>query len=200
MMHLHSAPASPFVRKVTMTARIKGLHDQLILEHADTSKPNPVLVAANPLSKIPALVLADGTQLYDSGVICEYLDSLVPTPSLFPAMGMDRWACLTRGSLADGIMEAAVLIVYESRYRPADKRVPDWLARQQAKIDGGLAAFHANPPVGPIDYSQIALACALGYLDLRLEGRWRTAYPTLVTWVETFAAATPAHAATQPTG
>lgn len=200
MMHLQYTPASPFARKVTMTARIKGVYEQLVLEHADTTKPNPALAAANPLSKLPALVLADGTQLFDSRVICEYLDTLAPNPVLFPASGLPRFTCLTRSSLADGIMESALLIVYEKRYRPVDKHVPEWLARQQAKIDGGLAAFDRAPPSGPLDYSHIALACALGYLDLRFEGRWRATYPALVTWVEAFAAQTPAHAATQPVG
>ncbi len=183
-----------------MTARIKGVYGQLILEHADTSKPNPALAAANPLSKLPALVLADGTQLYDSRVICEYLDTLAPAPVLFPSTGLARFACLTRGSLADGIMESALLIVYERRYRPLEKHVPEWLARQQAKIDGGLAAFDKAPPAGPLDYSHIALACALGYLDLRLEGRWRSVYPAVHAWVDAFATRTPAYAATQPVG
>ena len=200
MMHLQYAPASPFVRKVTMTARIKGVYDQLILDHADTSKPSPVLSAANPLAKIPALTLDDGTQLYDSRVICEYLDTLSPTPVLFPSAGLARFTCLTRASLADGIMDAAILMVYESRYRPADKHVPEWLARQQAKIDGGLSAFEASPPAGPLDYSHITLACALGYLDLRFEGRWRSNYLGLNAWLKSFAANTPAHAATQPAG
>jgi glutathione S-transferase len=201
-MRLLSAPASPFVRKVAITARLKGVDGQIVVEHADTRTVNPALAAVNPLSKIPALVLDDGTQLYDSRVICEYLDSLVPAPALFPPAGMDRYRCLTRAALADGLMEAALLIVYERRYRPADKWVPDWIARQQAKIDGALAALDANPLqfAGQPDYSHIAVACALGYLDLRFERAWRPNHPALVAWLDAFSAAVPAYAETTPTG
>ncbi len=203
MMRLMYAAASPFVRKVVMTARIKGVFDQLSLELGDTrGAHNPLLIAANPLAKIPSLVLADGIQLFDSRVICEYLDSLAPTPPLYPASGMDRYRCLTRVALADGIMDAALLIVYEDRYRPADKHVPEWLARQQAKIDHALSALNASPPAwtGQPDAGDIALACALGYLDLRFNGTWRPAHPALVAWLGRFAAAVPAYDATMPVG
>jgi glutathione S-transferase len=196
MMRLMFAPASPFVRKAVMTARIKGVFDQLTLEHGDTrGAHNPLLIAANPLAKIPALVLADGTQLFDSRVICEYLDSLAPSPVLYPASGMDRYRCLTRVALADGIMDAALLIVYEGRYRPADKHVPEWLERQQAKIDSALGVLNAAPPAwtGQPDAGDIALACALGYLDLRFAGTWRATHPALVAWLDRFIAAVPAY-------
>lgn len=202
-MKLYSAPASPFGRKVKITSYVKGLSGQIKLEHADTRLPhNRELAAANPLSKIPALVLADGTQLYDSKVICEYLDSLVPAPALFPASGLERYKCLTRAALADGIAEAALLIVYEERYRPADKRVAEWIARQQAKVDAGLAALEATPPVwtGHPDYSHISVACALGYLDLRFAGAWRASHPKLVGWLEKFAAQVPAFGETVAVG
>ena len=199
-MRLLSAPASPFGRKVKITAHVKGLIDQITIEPTDTrGAHNVALAAANPLSKIPALVLADGTQLYDSKVICEYLDSLASLPVLFAPSGLTRYRCLTRAALADGIMEAALLIVYEERYRPADKRVPDWIARQQGKVDAGLAALEAAPPswVGHPDYSHIAVACALGYLDLRHAGTWRRAHPGLVAWLDAFSAAVPAYDATR---
>ena len=200
MMRLLSAPASPFGRKAKLTAIAKGLGRCITVEHADTRLPNPILAAANPLSKIPALVLEDGTCLYDSRVICEYLDSLSPTPVLFSPAGLERYRMLTRAALADGIMEAALLIVYEDRFRPADKRVPDWTARQQAKIDGGLAAFDTGLPTwsGHLDYGAIALACALGYLDFRLEGRWRAAHPALAAWLGRFAGDVPAYNETMP--
>jgi glutathione S-transferase len=200
MMRLYSAPPSPFGRKVKITARVKGLMDGISVEHADTRIANPTLAAANPLSKIPALVLADGTQLYDSGVICEYLDSLAPDPVLFPPTGIERYRCLTRAALADGIMEAALLMVYEERYRPADKWVPEWIARQQAKVDAGLASLEAAPPAWTThpDYSHITLACALGYLDLRFDRTWRKSHPGLVAWLNAFSAKVPAFDATQP--
>jgi glutathione S-transferase len=203
MMRLLSAPASPFVRKVRITARVKGLHDQISIEHADTRGPhNAALAAANPLSKIPALVLEDGTSLYDSRVICEYLDTLTPEPALFPPPSLARCRMLTLAALADGIMEAAVLIVYEQRFRPADKWVPEWLARQQGKVDGGLAALEAAPPAWTAhpDYSHIAVACALGYLDLRFDRAWRSKHPALVAWLERFSAAVPAFDETHPVG
>ena len=203
MMRLMSAPASPFVRKVRITARVKGVLDQISVEHADTRGPhNAALASANPLSKIPALVLEDGTSLYDSRVICEYLDTLSPAPVLFLPAGMARFAMLTRAALADGMMDAAILMVYEQRYRPADKWVPDWLARQQAKIDGGLAVLEAAPPAwsGHPDYSHIAVASALGYLDLRFDRMWRAKYPAMVAWLERFAAAVPAFDETHPVG
>ena len=203
MMRLLYAPASPFVRKVTMTARIKGLTDRMTLEHADTrGLHNAALEAANPLSKIPALVLDDGTSLYDSRVICEYLDTLAPAPVLFPPSGMARFRMLTRAALADGIAEAAVLQVYEKRFRPEAIWSADWVARQQKKVDGGLDELEAHPPVwtGESTYSDIATAAALGYLDLRFDRSWRNCRPKLAAWLEAFAAAVPAYNETLPSG
>ena len=200
MMRLLSAPPSPFGRKVKLVMYIKGLAERVTVELADPREPNAALAAANPLGKIPALVLEDGTALFDSLVICEYLDSLAPAPVMFPPAGLERYRMLTRAALADGIMEAALLIVYEDRYRPADKRVPEWIARQQSKIEGGLAAFEAAPPQvsGAPDYAAATLAAALGYLDFRLYGQWRARHPTLEAWLEGFAAAVPAFARTAP--
>jgi len=203
MMRLYSAPASPFGRKVKMTVLIKGLGDRIESVLGDTRGAHSAeLAAANPLLKIPALVLEDGTQVYDSKVICEYLDGLAPAPVLLPPPGLDRIRCLTRAALADGIAEAALLIVYEDRYRPVDKRVLEWIARQQAKVDGGLDAAEGTIGVfgGEPDYSDIALASALGYLDLRLGTGWRATRPKLVAWLDQFAAAVPAYDMTMPVG
>lgn len=203
MMRLYSAPASPFGRKVAMTVIVKDLGDQVESVHGDTrGAHNEELAAANPLQKIPALVLADGTQVYDSKVICEYLDGLAPSPMLLPTPGLERIRCLTRAALADGIAEAALLIVYEDRYRPVDKRVLEWIARQQAKVDGGLDAAEAAAGSfgGAPDYSDIALASALGYLDLRLGTEWRASRPKLVAWLDQFARAVPAYDRTMPVG
>ena len=203
MIRLLSNPASPFGRKVKMTARIKGLLDKITVETVNPTVPgDPVLTAANPLGKIPALILADGTALYDSRVICEYLDTLAPHPALFPREGLARFRMLTRAARAEGVMEAALLIIYEDRFRPADKRVPSWITRQQGKIDGALAAIAADKPglSGELDYSHVTLASALGYLDFRLHGSWRAAHPALVTWLDGFAAQNPAFAETAPTG
>lgn len=203
MMRLLSSPPSPFGRKVKMTARIKGLTDRITVETVNPSVPgDPVLAAANPLGKIPALILADGSALYDSRVICEYLDTLSPAPVLFPAVGLDRYKMLTRAARADGLLDAALLIVYEERFRPEEKRSADWVARQQGKIDGALAVFEARiaEVQGAVDYSQVTLAAGLGYLDFRHGGRWRAKHPALVAWLEAFAARFPAYGETAPIG
>ncbi len=195
MMKLLSSPLSPFGRKVKIVARMKGVLDQIRIEKADTNvADNRALKKENPLGKIPVLVLANGTQLFDSHVICEYLDSLKPQPRLFPAAGAERFNTLTLGALGDGIMEAALLLVYEKRFRPEDKWVATWMERQQDKIDEALAHLEQNPPLWGVspDYGHVTIACALGYLDLRLEGKWRATHPKLVKWLEQFAAAVPA--------
>lgn len=202
MMKLLSALPSPFGRKVKMTARIKGVDGRIAVELVDTAKPNPMLAAENPLGKIPVLILEDGTQLYDSRVICEYLDSLTESPRLIPPAGRERFACLTRAALADGMLDAAVLIVYESRFRPEEKRVQVWLDRQHAKIEAALDHLESRQPdwTGVPDYADVTLAAALGYLDLRLEGTWRQGRPRLVRWLDLFARSVPAFEATRPQG
>lgn len=202
-MKLMSSPASPYGRKVKMTAISKGLMGRISVEKAETAIPgNEALKAANPLAKIPALILDDGTTLYDSHVICEYLDSLTPSPKLFPAAGAERFNTLTLGALGDGILDAALLLVYEKRYRPEDKWVQSWVDRQQAKIDESLDHLEKNPPdfgKSP-DYGHYTIAAALGYLDFRHEGKWRAKRPKLVKWLERFAAAVPAYGQTMPVG
>jgi glutathione S-transferase len=155
---------------------------------------------SNPLGKIPALILDDGRTVYDSQVICEYLDGVGTGPVLFPKDWADRLPTLTLGSLADGILEAAVLLVYEKRFRPEDKWVTAWQERQQAKIDRALAALAADPPnwKGQPDYGHLTLASALGYLDFRHAGTWRGKYPALVAWLDKYAAAVPAFADSTP--
>ena len=201
MMKLLSSPMSPYGRKVKITARVKGLLDQIKIEQADTNVPNnTALKKENPLSKIPVLVLDNGTQLYDSHVICEYFDSLKPSPKLFPTAGAERYRTLTLGALGDGILDAALLLVYERRFRPEDKWVASWVERQQSKIDEALAHLEENPPLwgASPDYGHITIACALGYLDFRHEGKWRASHPKLVKWLDQFAAAVPAFAETKP--
>ncbi len=199
MMKLLSAGGSPFVRKVWMTAKIKGLDGQIELIGAD-SPDLPALRARNPLNKIPSLLLEDGGAIYDSHVICEFLDAQSAEPVLFPGDGTARWHMLTRAALGDGILDAAVLLVYEGRYRPEDKRVQSWVDMQQAKIDAALAHLSAHPlewnrhP----DYSHITIAAALGYLDFRHQGRWRAEHPDLAAWLERFRATVPAFDETAP--
>ena len=201
MIEITSSPASPFVRKVRIAAAMKGLGGRV--EFIDPDKETAradALRAANPLAKIPTARLDDGTLIYDSHVICEYLDSLAPKPVLFPASGAKRFATLTLAALADGIAEAAILIVYESRFRPKDKWHQEWVDRQHAKIDAGLALLESKAPAwdGQPDYGHITLACALGFLDLRHGGKWRAGHPKLVAWLDQFDNAVPSFAATAP--
>jgi glutathione S-transferase len=200
MMILMTGALSPFGRKVKMAARMKGLNDAITIRPADTNAGDAALNEKNPLGKIPCLVTEDGQSLFDSHVICEYFDSLAPAPVLFPKSGPDRWRTLTLGALADGICEAAVLLVYEKRFRPENMAVQGWIDRQQSKISRSLAYLEKAPPAwsqSP-DYGHLTLAAALGYLDLRHGGAWRKEHPKLVTWLDEFARATPAFAETAP--
>jgi len=196
MMILRHSPASPFVRKVRLAAALLGLADQIELVEADTNNPADSLRNQNPLGKIPALVLATGETLFDSRVICEYLDGLAGGGQLFPAP--KRFEILTRAALADGLIDAAILIVYEQRWREPEIRSEKWRDYQAGKIARALAHFEANPPAqAPMDIATVGVACALGYLDLRFEGRWRNDHPKLVAWLDAFAAAVPAFEATR---
>ncbi len=199
-MKLMSSMLSPYVRKVRMTAAIKGLEGRIEHQPADTNAGDPTLNKLNPLGKVPCLITDEGEAIFDSHVICEYLDSLSPTPVLFPKSGPERWRTLTLGGLADGMLDAALLIVYEARFRPENMRVQAWLDRQQSKIDRALAVLEAAPPTwkGHPDYGHMTLAAALGYLDFRLGGKWRAGNPKMVNWLDEFAAAVPAFEATRP--
>jgi glutathione S-transferase len=201
---LRSSPTSPFGRKVKIAAAILGLSHSFDIVVTDTLDADDPIRKDNPLGKIPALVLADGSVIYDSRVIIEYLD-LYSGQRLIPTDPALRLSTLRLQALADGMAEAALLIVYEGRFRTPEKREPDWVAHQQGKIDrtlahldtlaqeqGALEKPTASPPIG-----EIAVACALGYLDLRHEGLWRKAHPALVTWLNAFEEAVPAFGATR---
>lgn len=201
MMKLLSSPLSPYVRKVTMTIALKGLASQVDVQPVDSGQPdNKDLTSKNPLGKIPTLITEDGIVLFDSKVICEYLDTLAPGPALFPASGPARFKTLALGALADGILDAALLLVYEKRFRPEEKWHAVWMERQQGKIDRALAVLEKDPPAwgASPDYGHITVACALGYLDFRHEGKWRAGNPKLVAWLDRFAAAVPVYEVTRP--
>ena len=201
MMQLAASEISPFVRKVRLTIAIKGLEREIESVTADSDEArHAARRARNPLGKIPTLILDDGTAVYDSHVICEYLDSLKPEPRLFPAGGQERLRALTLGALSDGIAEAAVLIVYERRFRPEDKYVASWVDKQQGKIEAGLDHLEKDPPAwhGHPDYGHVALASTLAFLDIRQAGKWREHRPKLAAWLGRFAEAVPAFAGTIP--
>jgi glutathione S-transferase len=199
-MILRSATASPFARKVRIAAMLLGLDDRITIEPADTTNPADTVRAQNPLGKIPALVLEGGPALFDSRVIVEYLDHLAGGGRIIPREPNARFAALRLQALADGIMDASILIIYEGRWRDPAKHEPKWVEHQVGKVARGLAALEAAPParIGAPDVGQIALACALGYQDFRFHGTWRKDHPRLVKYLDLFAAAVPAFAATKP--
>lgn len=196
-MLLRSSPPSPFGRKVKMAARRLGLYARMEVVTADTTDPADPLLGDNPLGKIPLLVLDDGRRVYDSRVILECLDHMAGGGAIIPRAWDARLAALTRQALADGVLDAALLVVYESRFRPAERAHEPWVERQLAKIRRGLAAFEADlPDPAAFDVGTITLACALGYLDLRKQLDWRAAHPALVAWLEAFRALHPEYDAT----
>ncbi|MEZ2406737.1 glutathione S-transferase [Bosea sp. OAE752] len=198
MLVLRSSPASPFGRKVKIAALELGLMDRIEIVVADTTDPAEPLRRQNPLGKIPTLVLEDGMTLFDSRVIVDYLDHLAGGGKLIPA-GEARFAQLRLQALADGICDAALLQVYEGRFRPEAGRNADWLAHQAGKVSRALATLETDPPAftDRPRIGEIALACALGYLDLRFAGTWRADYPKLVAWLDDFAARVPAFESTR---
>jgi len=192
-MKLRFAPTSPFVRKVMVTALETGLAGRIekIPSSVMPTKPNDEIARENPLVKVPALTTDDGMVLYDSPVICEYLDSLHSGPKLFPAPGPQRWVALRQQALADGVLEAGILARYES-LRPKELQWPDWTEGQMRKVRGAVAALEVEVGQGllrgPLTIGQIAIGCALGYLDFRYASlEWRNTAPGLGRWYADFA-------------
>lgn len=199
MLILRSSATSPFGRKVKIAAAVLGLRDRIEVVKADTADPNDSLRTENPLGKIPALILEDGSVLYDSRVIVEYLDFMAGGDRVIPPAAA-RFDALTLQALADGVVDAAVLRIYEARFRPPEKHEQSWLDYQAGKVDRGLAALEAGPlppQSATPDIGAIALACMLGYLDLRFPD-WRKSHPRLSAWVDAFEQAVPAFAETRP--
>ena len=188
-MKLLYSPASPFARKVIACAITRGLDGQIERVSVDAGASPEDLVVANPLGKIPTLVTDDGVAIYDSRVICEYLDSLGDAVALFPPAGGARWRALKFQAMGDGIMDAAVLRRGETM-RPTEPARDRNMERQHDKIARTLAALERDLPHRALDIGTIAVACALGYLDLRFaQEPWRPAQPQLAAWLD----ATEAH-------
>ena len=187
-MKLMYGVASPFARKVRAAAIELGLDGQIELVAVETAPGRPNRAYAqetHPLRKVPALTLDDGTVLVDSTVICEYLDARAGGGRLVPHDGADRWPLLARHAVAQGMIEAAVLIRYETALRPADKQWPAWIDDQWDRIRTGLTWFEARADTldGPVDLAQLALGCLLGYLDFRFaDADWRRDCPRLESW------------------
>jgi glutathione S-transferase len=189
---LRYSPASPYVRKVMVLALETGLAGKLekVATTVSPTKPSQDVAKDNPLIKVPALVLDDGSSLFDSPVICEYLDSLHGGAKLFPASGAARWTALRRQALGDGILDAAILTRYES-LRPDNLKWPDWTDGQMTKVRTALGVLEAEADKlgSTVDIGTITIGCALGYLDFRFAGEnWRATHPKLATWYESFAA------------
>lgn len=199
-MILRSSTASPFVRKVRIAIALLGLDGSIAIEPADTLSPADSVRSQNPLGKIPALLLDDGSTLYDSRVILEYLDHNAGGGVILPRDAAQRFAALRLQALADGILDASVLIIYEGRFRPAEHRVESWVEHQAGKVARALAFLEGEPPrLGDTPHvGDIALACALGYRDFRFQGAWRAGHPRLAAWLAELAARVPAFEATTP--
>src|SRR5471032_1739446 len=187
-MTLFHNPASPFVRKVRVLLIETGQQDRVTLQGCMPTPVNPdaQLVHENPVGKIPALRLADGSALHDSRVILDYLDHQHVGNPLIPRDGSARWRRLTLASMADGIMDAAVLIRYEVALRAPEKQWDEWLDGQRDKIRRTLAMLEKDAIAeltSHFDVAAISVACALGYLDLRQPDlQWREANPQLAAW------------------
>ncbi|HEX3182699.1 MAG TPA: glutathione S-transferase [Beijerinckiaceae bacterium] len=192
MMILRSSPPSPFGRKVRIALIHLGLADRVEIVATDTSSKSDTIRKQNPLGKIPTLITESGKALYDSRVILDYLDHLTGGGRIVPLDPDERFHALTLQALADGILDASILRVYERRYRSEEQVVDSWLEYQAGKVERALTTLEALPPGAQVDVGTIALACALGYQDLRFAGTWRGIYPRLVGWLDAFAASVPA--------
>ncbi|MEM7470716.1 MAG: glutathione S-transferase [Pseudomonadota bacterium] len=190
-MKLYYAPTSPYVRKVVVLLKETNQFDDVELVTAGGTPLDPGAnpLQLNPIGKIPTLERAAGPALYDSRVICRFFDDRVQA-GLYGTAAR-QWELLTLEATADGMMDAAILGVYESRLRPEDMRYQPWVDAQWAKIAQGLDALETrwmSHLSGPINIGHIAVGCALGYLDLRFPDReWRKGHDALAAWFETFA-------------
>ena len=190
-MRLFHSETSPYVRKVMVLLHETGLADQVELVPGSgfPTAPNEATRAINPLGKVPALERDDGPAIYDSRVICRYLDHLTGA-GLYPEPPR-LWDTLTLEATADGILDAALLMVYEGRLRPPEIQWPTWVEAQWEKIEKALHALESrwiSHLQGRMDMGQIATACALGYLDFRHGARgWRGIAPGVGAWYDEFA-------------
>ena len=185
-MRLFYSPTSPNVRKVMATAIATGAEPVITKIPTNPHASPPDLTAQNPLSKVPCLVTDDGLALFDSPVICEYLDTSHGTGALFPH-GAARWRALKFQALGDGILDAAVPR-RAAEAQPAEQHRADMIARYATAITRALDTIEADPPANHLDIGAITVACALGYLDFRFAHEpWRSQHPKLAAWYEQMA-------------
>jgi glutathione S-transferase len=189
-MRLRYSPTSPYVRKVSVSTIELGLADRIERIQTDTMDPNSGLSEHNPLGKVPALILENGEVLYDSPVVCEYLDGLHDGAKIFPPSGPERWTALRQQALGDGILDAAILRMLETARRPEPLRWQAWIDKQAGKIASALDRLEAEVEAldGPLRIGRITIGCALGYLDFRAPDEdWRAGHPRLAAWYQDFA-------------
>jgi glutathione S-transferase len=187
-MKILFSPFSPFVRKCLVMAHELGLSVELLPSNAHPVNRDREIIASNPLGKVPTFFTDDGQVLYDSRVICEYLDHL-GGGRLIPEPGRERWAALTLQSLGDGMLDAALLARYETVARPEERQWPAWRDAQLDKIETSMTALEAHPEWlrDRIDLGAITIGCALWYLDLRFaDNGWRKRHPALASWYAAF--------------
>jgi glutathione S-transferase len=196
-MKLTASGASPYVRKAMVCAILRGLDAQI--EKWVITTTDPVLAQSNPLAKVPTLLTDDGLALFDSPVICEYLDSLGSAAPLFPAMGQARWKALRLHAIGDGILDAS-----QPRRReialPQDEGRIGYIALQRGKVSRALDDLEkeADGLRQLSTIGEVAVACALGYLDFRFDNEpWRPGHPKLTAWYESVVTL-PAMAQTMP--
>ncbi|MEM6973534.1 MAG: glutathione S-transferase [Pseudomonadota bacterium] len=198
-MKLYFSPTSPFVRKVMLVLYLKNLVEdvQLVLGTTKPTAPNKQVIAQNPIGKVPCLITGDGETLFDSRVICRYLDEKTGG-GLYPA---GEYGVLVREAMADGVMDAGVLAAYEYKLRPEGTRFEPMVEAMHGKIARAIAAFEKDSDAitsNALRIDHIALASALGYLDFRFSGiPWRPKAPKIARWFDDFRE-TPAMLATAP--
>lgn len=201
-MKLYWTASSPFVRKVLVAAHEAGVADRIetVFLRPTPTKADAILSKENPLNKIPTLLMDDGTPLYDSRVICEYVDSLHDRPKLVPAIGEARWRTLRVQALCDGILDSAIQTFYERAMRPKELHWADWIDGQSQKARQGLDALERECESfgGEVDLGQICAGITVGWLEFRNPlGDVRTDRPKLTRWYETFRTR-PSMQATEP--
>lgn len=202
-MKLYISPASPFARKVRLVAHEAGLASRVeeIPTAVSPLKPNADLAKANPLMKLPTLVTDEGFALFDSPVICEYLDSLNAGRKLFPEAGAARWSALRQQAIADGILDAAIGVRYQTALAPKELQWIDWQDGQRAKWRQGLDCLEADAKAleGEPTIGSLSVAAALAWLDFRYGADdWREGRPALSGWFAVFSQR-PSMLATPPT-
>ena len=187
-MKLRYSATSPYVRKVLATAIETGLDGRIERVGTDPWAAGTDLPGSNPLGKVPALELDDGGMLYDSPVICDYLDSLHDGPKLHPDLGPERWVALKHAAIGDGICDAAILRRLDSM-RPDAQQSSDWQQRQALAVSRACDVLESEAERldWAVTIGHLAVACALGYLDFRFAAdQWRQGRPKLAAWFETF--------------